>query len=308
MGVIYSALFGSPDDDHIDHTALKNASSAEIWASEAIYYGDDGNLRYGRKPRDRKAELLQFGRVDDPTEKHGKRWFIVDACWMENWLTFLTGSTEDFAVPDPGPCNNMRLLQHAPTYDKWIARDGVKAATQDVGGDYRRVTEETWKLYCKLYPGSGPAIELVTILPELEEKPVDDVETAFDSDDEDEGANAREEIEERELQKETTRELEDGNLGDTDEVDAFSPTLWKIDQTKYTQPPNVKQLLAKVAALKQVKEEKAEMEQEMADREAQLNRANDSDDEEERGAIRDSDDEDGEECSEEVSEESDEED
>jgi hypothetical protein len=56
-----------------------------VYSTDSIYYGDDGNLRFGRKPRDRQEEMKAFAAdgVDDTVEENGKRWYIMDGPWME---------------------------------------------------------------------------------------------------------------------------------------------------------------------------------------------------------------------------------
>ena len=135
---------------------------------------------------------------------------------LQNWLAFLCASSEDFCLPDPGPCNNRRLLEHNASFDGWVARVGVEAASKTSGGDYRRVSEKAWALYCELYPGTGPAISLVTVLPTDEEE---------------------------EEQEQQAKQMEDLMGETTKDTDPYSPALWEIEQKDYVPPENVKDLL-----------------------------------------------------------------
>jgi hypothetical protein len=226
MGVVMSLLFGV-DDDGIDHAAIKNA---EVYDTALIGYGPDGNLRFGRKPRDRKAEMKMFSEpgVDDTVEANGKKWYVMDGPWMESWLAFLSASNEDYTLPDPGPCDNSRLLQHNDNFDGWVAREGIQQASAKDAGDYRRVSQAAWELYIKCYPGSGPAIIITTVLPELDVP-----------EDGDEGSD------ETKASPLVPTFLDDDE--GEEEVDPYSPTLWEIDQTTYEPPPNVEELLKQKA-------------------------------------------------------------
>jgi len=225
MGPVLSLLFGETDDT-IDHEAIKNAG--DVYNTDGIFYGADGNLRFGRKPRDRKEELRLFSSkdVDDTVEENGKRWYIMDGPWIEAWLAFIAASNEDFCLPDPGPCDNRRLLQHNRFLEGWEARDGVKSANGKGAGDYRRVSEAAWKLYCEKYPGSGPAISVVANI--LSEEQLVEVEEGKAAD-----------------------IFDDGKEGGDDPYD---PKKWEIDQTTYVPPPNKEELLKKVFAEKEAED------------------------------------------------------
>ena len=85
----------------------------------------------------------------------------MDSAWITSWLAFV--HFDPYNSPFPGPCNNMRLL-HANMDDlssaRWVPRQGLVMAVKSKAGDYRRVSETAWKLFCEKYKGSGPEIKM----------------------------------------------------------------------------------------------------------------------------------------------------
>ena len=157
-------LSNSKADDTIDFESLKNVGS--IYDTEKIYYDDDGNLRFGLKSIDRKAELLEFANplVDDISESDDKIWYIIDSSWLKSWLAYVQySSSDDYNFPNPGPCNNRRLLIDNIDYTGWIQKPSIKCTTSNFAGDYRRISEDVWYKFCKYYTGSGPEITCKTI-------------------------------------------------------------------------------------------------------------------------------------------------
>jgi hypothetical protein len=51
--------------------------------------------------------------------------------------------------------------EEEPTKSRWIVKKYISMANDQRGGDYRRVTEETWNCFLSMYPGSGPAITMI---------------------------------------------------------------------------------------------------------------------------------------------------
>ena len=157
-------ISNSKADDTIDFESLKNIGS--VYDTDKIYYDDDGNLRFGLKSIDRKAELLEFANplVDDIIESDGKLWYIVDSSWLTSWLAYVQySSDEDYNFPNPGPCNNTRLLIDNIDYTGWIQKSSLKCTTSNFAGDYRRISADVWYKFCKYYTGSGPEITCKSI-------------------------------------------------------------------------------------------------------------------------------------------------
>jgi len=147
-------------NDDIDYDAIKNAGA--VYETDRIFYDEHGNLRFGRKPRNRKEEFAIFCKPDvDDTEEHpNKEWYIVDTAWIQCWLSFVHLSDADHTYPDPGACLTHRLLVHDEDYEGWKPRPGLKMATTSDVGDYRRVSKAAWLLFCQKFKGSGPAIKM----------------------------------------------------------------------------------------------------------------------------------------------------
>jgi hypothetical protein len=106
---------------------------------------EDGN----EKDRD---EDLDVPPKEDPT------WYIMDSVWLASWLAHVYYDKE--SGPAPGPCHNKRLIEWDQEGQCWKGRFGLRMAVSNHAGDYRRVTEECWKKYQSLYPGSGPSITM----------------------------------------------------------------------------------------------------------------------------------------------------
>lgn len=83
----------------------------------------------------------------------------MDSAWIASWLAYVHFNVKN--APAPGPCSNHRLISYDYNEKKWGFRWGLMMAVKDRGGDYRRVSEEVWRKYCELYPGSGPVITMV---------------------------------------------------------------------------------------------------------------------------------------------------
>lgn len=96
--------------------------------------------------------------------------------WVEAWLNFalicpsvadlykkasIVRPSENEFAPRPGPCCNKRLIEWDKDKKKWVCKKYLAMANELRGGDYRRVTQETWEAFAKMYPKSGPAITMV---------------------------------------------------------------------------------------------------------------------------------------------------
>lgn len=88
-----------------------------------------------------------------------KTWCIVDNVWLAAWLDYVHRNRWHAAAP--GPCINNRLIRWDDSAQRYIGRPGlVMASAVSPGGDYRRISEETWSKFKEFYPSSGPKIEL----------------------------------------------------------------------------------------------------------------------------------------------------
>lgn len=94
--------------------------------------------------------------ADDPVEEDGKIWYIINSAWLASWLQY--AHTNKNVSPNPGPCRNECLLTPADDSLSWIGKEDLVMGSKAKEGDYRRVSKETWEIYCDLYPNSGPAI------------------------------------------------------------------------------------------------------------------------------------------------------
>ena len=93
------------------------------------------------------------------TQSQLKTWCIIDNVWLVAWLDYVHRNRWHAAAP--GPCINNRLIRWDDSAQRYIGRPGlVMASAVSPGGDYRRISEETWEKFKEFYPSSGPKIEL----------------------------------------------------------------------------------------------------------------------------------------------------
>lgn len=85
--------------------------------------------------------------------------YVVNVTWVNAWLAFVHLLKTS---PEPGPCDNTILLERDEENKCWIPLADLVLARKAKRGDYRHVTEETWRHINKLYPGSGPAIKIMS--------------------------------------------------------------------------------------------------------------------------------------------------
>lgn len=97
---------------------------------------------------------LDIFSIDFQTEEF---FYIMDSAWIESWLHYIHLNKDS---PRPGPCKNNRLIIWDEESSKWVGRKGLYMADNSRSGDYRRVSEATWKEYCRRYEGSGPSIRI----------------------------------------------------------------------------------------------------------------------------------------------------
>ncbi|CAM9408302.1 unnamed protein product, partial [Choristocarpus tenellus] len=82
----------------------------------------------------------------------GERWFIIDAKWMDHWLEFCMSKRR---MAPPGPVDNSWMLH---TDKRYTPYQGLTLAMGSrSAGDYRRVGQEVWDHFMRIY-GGGPAI------------------------------------------------------------------------------------------------------------------------------------------------------
>ena len=90
--------------------------------------------------------------------QEGKEWYLMDSAWVASWLAYV--HLDVYKAPCPGPCRNNRLIEWDPELKKYTGRFGLQMAVKNRGGDYRRVSKETWLKFKEFYPESGPAITM----------------------------------------------------------------------------------------------------------------------------------------------------
>jgi len=136
-----------------------------------IGYDEHGNLSLlvGGEKRDRDDEMVRIMNFDKIEGEDEKPWSIMDSVWVQSWLCYV--HLERNIAPMPGPCRNDRLIMLNQETNEWVARSGLIMAVKDRAGDYRRVTEEVWREFQKLYPGSGPEISTFFVVDEETEDP-----------------------------------------------------------------------------------------------------------------------------------------
>ena len=149
--------------------------------ASSIYFDADGVLKSAGDgdARDPEQELGEILGADAATphedEEHApaRKWFIIDARWIDAWLMY--ASSARGRSPAPGPVRNHRLivLRESPHGERrWEGRPGLRTPKGDGKraqdkGEYRRVSPAVWAAYVRFYPDSGPAIW-------TESKPYDD--------------------------------------------------------------------------------------------------------------------------------------
>lgn len=72
--------------------------------------------------------------------------------------------------PNPGPCNNRRLIYWNEERHEYMIKEGMVAASASFRGDYRPIAEEAWEIFKTNYPGSGPTISFEYAVKESEDK------------------------------------------------------------------------------------------------------------------------------------------
>ena len=78
----------------------KKGASSE----DCIFYDNDGVLRVGTEPRKRDEELRMVLDAEKSMltqqDEEGQVWFIVEANWVQSWLSFVHQNKRS---PAPGP-------------------------------------------------------------------------------------------------------------------------------------------------------------------------------------------------------------
>jgi hypothetical protein len=128
---------------------------SRVFNTSLIGYDQYGNLRYGMGEHDRNSELAEVMALDSTNKDVTDVWHIMDACWVNEWLLYV--HSDPNVAPLPGPCYNHRLVRQDDD-GNWVPKLNLTLEAADRVGDYRKVSEETWNLFCQLYPGSGPTI------------------------------------------------------------------------------------------------------------------------------------------------------
>lgn len=116
--------------------------------------GADGTVP-GTGESTKGPDISSINQIQIPPPPPDKTWYIVDAAWIEAWLSHVHAAPN---CPQPGPCDNTRLIVWDEDLQKWVGKSKLYMATKQTSGDYRKISEKTWKVYEKLYPRSGPAI------------------------------------------------------------------------------------------------------------------------------------------------------
>ncbi|CAM9787253.1 unnamed protein product [Chrysoparadoxa australica] len=96
-------------------------------------------------------DVMATGRPVGSKAKFGDRWFILDARWMDSWLSFCTSACRR---SPPGPIDNSWMLISDQRYTPY---SDLKEGTRETMNDYKRVAPAMWQLLIKIY-GGGPAI------------------------------------------------------------------------------------------------------------------------------------------------------
>jgi len=168
----------------------KKERKNKAFQPKKIYYDADGNLRHDwdRPLRNKNDELIRIMQEETAMEEalkeeqamkkppplrsanaeaveeeedeesvKEKLYYVACSPWVNAWVAFAFASKTS---PDPGPCCNDVLLDRDEASQCFVPKDALKLTRQGRRGDYRHVTEGTWKQICVLYPGSGPAIKV----------------------------------------------------------------------------------------------------------------------------------------------------
>lgn len=180
----------SKKDEQVDEDETEG-----LYDPTKTFWDEHGNLRYGKKRITPKAkenamrEIMGLDQLDPPMEvkeetkgvnvignmskkvdtileksdeeeekDEDPTWYIMDSAWIACWLAHVHYDKEN--APAPGPCRNNRLIEWDPEKQGYKGRFGLQMSVANHAGDYRRVTEECWKKYQSLYPGSGPTITM----------------------------------------------------------------------------------------------------------------------------------------------------
>lgn len=133
---------------------------------DSMYYDEAGVLRSGARSRDRDHEFRSVLIADNPENDALVTWCVVESNWINAWLAFV--HFNQFS-PAPGKIHNSNLI--TIEYDEnnhqvRIPKSGLEIASTSKAGHFRVVRESVWKLYCELYPGSGPKITVTGETPE----------------------------------------------------------------------------------------------------------------------------------------------
>jgi len=132
----------------------------KVFDTRLIGYDKYGNLRYGIPEHDRHGEMNEVMAVDSTDRDHHHYWYLMDACWLQEWLLYVHG--DENVTPMPGPVYNHRLVmksQKPEDNGKWVAKPNLVMEGNNHIGDYRRVSRHTWELFASMYPNSGPVIK-----------------------------------------------------------------------------------------------------------------------------------------------------
>ncbi|GMI27164.1 hypothetical protein TrCOL_g7335 [Triparma columacea] len=105
------------------------------------------------------AIILKAGEASDPATTGG-RWYVVESNFVYKWLAYvaLKENAVEGVCERPRAIDNTVLLGVQETTKLFYLKEDKKCASDRHPGDYRLVNQQTWKKFCSLYPGSGPAV------------------------------------------------------------------------------------------------------------------------------------------------------
>ncbi|GMH74088.1 hypothetical protein TrRE_jg5615, partial [Triparma retinervis] len=150
-------------------SAWKNSTRTS--SGEANYSAlvlEKGKIKFAGKDRtaevmltkaEEMAIILKAGEASDPAVEGG-RWYIVESKFVYNWLAYvaLKEKIVEGTSERPRCIDNTTLLGVQETTKLFYLKEDKKCASDRHPGDYRLVNQQTWKKFCSLYPGSGPAV------------------------------------------------------------------------------------------------------------------------------------------------------